>query len=495
MSGPRLATPIFYSAVILEAVVLCGLVASTRDCRIAISRHVLLYIAAALPFALALIAASRAQLPGLWGVLLLSMAMRGIAFAGPVLLSDDIYRYVWDGRVSLAGVDPYAHPPSDDALSSLRDENWARINHPTMRTIYPAGAQMLFAGLAWLAPHPNGFRAAMGLFDVLVVALIFALALGPFDSTLSSEQRRGHAARAALAYGLCPLACVESTMSGHLDSAALAGLLSALALLRTKRIAGFAVGLLLGLGAAIKLAPTLVLPFFARRRWTAALGFALGVTIFFAPFVRSGLDAFETLDAFARRWEGNAGPFALVKLALEKTITALAGASSSAQMVHLRSLDELALAVQGTFFSLHKDGPMDPQRPGAFPVTDLALAGTKALGALALLSTCIAAWRRRGGPLDQAYLVLAALVLVSPVLHPWYALWVLPLAAVRGVWPWFAFAAVLPLGYLPLFSWWTRGAWREPTWSMVAQTGTLLVAFGIWGYQRFRKSKKSSNRL
>src|SRR5260370_28880371 len=43
-----------------------------------------------------------------------------IVFAPPYL-SDDIYRYVWDGRVQAAGINPYRYVPADEHLQGLQD--------------------------------------------------------------------------------------------------------------------------------------------------------------------------------------------------------------------------------------------------------------------------------------------------------------------------------------------------------------------------------------
>jgi hypothetical protein len=75
-------------------------------------------------------------------------AVAGLALVlAPSVLSDDLYRYLWDGRVLRAGFDPYAFAPSDPALAALRDEHWAHINHPQIPTIYPPIAQGLFAAV------------------------------------------------------------------------------------------------------------------------------------------------------------------------------------------------------------------------------------------------------------------------------------------------------------------------------------------------------------
>ena len=72
-----------------------------------------------------------------------ALLFRLLAAVGEPALSDDVHRYVWDGRVQLHGVHPYRYAPADSALAELRDEGWTRINHPELRTIYPPLAELL----------------------------------------------------------------------------------------------------------------------------------------------------------------------------------------------------------------------------------------------------------------------------------------------------------------------------------------------------------------
>ena len=66
-------------------------------------------------------------------------------------ISTDLYRYLWDGRVQLAGINPYRYVPQDEALQSLRDDAVYRwINRKESPTIYPVGAQLVFWGAATL---------------------------------------------------------------------------------------------------------------------------------------------------------------------------------------------------------------------------------------------------------------------------------------------------------------------------------------------------------
>ena len=63
----------------------------------------------------------------------------------PVLPCDDIYRYVWEGKLWLNGLNPYHLAPIDDSLIPFRDPNWHKINHPDFPAIYPPLSQLWFA--------------------------------------------------------------------------------------------------------------------------------------------------------------------------------------------------------------------------------------------------------------------------------------------------------------------------------------------------------------
>ena len=115
-------------------------------------------------------------------VLGLALAMRALTLLSPPLLSTDIYRYVWDGRVQAAGINPYAYLPAAPALRALRDGGaGAEAIYPNINradyapTIYPPAAQAIFAavGLAW--PTIWGMKAAMLLFDLLGIAAALLL--------------------------------------------------------------------------------------------------------------------------------------------------------------------------------------------------------------------------------------------------------------------------------------------------------------------------------
>ncbi len=100
---------------------------------------------------------------GLILVLGLAIAMRLAIVGADPLLSTDIYRYVWDGRVQGAGINPYLFVPADPALAGLRDTAiYPHINRADYAvTAYPPVAQMFFFGVTRIAETLTAMRLAM----------------------------------------------------------------------------------------------------------------------------------------------------------------------------------------------------------------------------------------------------------------------------------------------------------------------------------------------
>src|SRR5438876_5057436 len=85
----------------------------------------------------------------------------------PPYLSDDIYRYIWDGRVQAAGINPYRYIPADPALAHLRDDAiYPRINRRNYaRTIYPPIAEAVYLLTTRVSESVTWMKATMVLFE------------------------------------------------------------------------------------------------------------------------------------------------------------------------------------------------------------------------------------------------------------------------------------------------------------------------------------------
>lgn len=211
------------------------------------------------------------------------LALQLAAFSRGSQISDDLYRYAWDGRVQAAGVDPYRYPPAAPELRDLRDP-WlwpdaatcerlgkravecSRINRPGERTIYPPVAEAWFTAVHLL---PGGSRDHH---QQLYAGLV---SLGLTGLLVGLLRRRGLDPRLAVFYAWSPLAGLDIASDAHVDVlAALLGV-GALALLARRRPA--LGGLLLGAAVAVKLYPALLLPAALRRRPLVAGGVTAAV--------------------------------------------------------------------------------------------------------------------------------------------------------------------------------------------------------------------------
>jgi len=192
-----------------------------------------------------------------WIVLVVAAAMRVPLILSPPFLSTDVYRYVWDGRVQAAGINPYRYIPADPALQSLRDAAvYPHINRGDYApTIYPPAAQVIFATVARLRPGVTAVKAAMVGFEILATVCLLRLLAAA-----------GLPAERVLIYGWNPLPVWAFAGNGHVDAAAI-GLLAAALLLRTRQRHGWA-GVVLATAALTKFLPAVVAP----ALWRQAAG-------------------------------------------------------------------------------------------------------------------------------------------------------------------------------------------------------------------------------
>lgn len=223
----------------------------------------------------------------------------GVLGAAPAL-SEDIYRYMWDGWVQVNGVNPYVHAPAAPELEALRTSWWPLINHADVPTIYPPGAQLVFALLAAIVPAWWVFKLAWLAADLGVAWLIGRLS-------------RGRSPLPLLLYLWSPLVVVEVAWSGHLEALGIAPMLGAVLLAGSATVPAWRAGALLGIGGALKFAPLAALPALGRLRGGWALGAGLLVPLLlYLPYAGAGPALFGGLRTYADVWEFNAGLYAVL---------------------------------------------------------------------------------------------------------------------------------------------------------------------------------------
>lgn len=221
-----------------------------------------------------------------------AVAFFAVTYVAEPFLSSDIYRYVWDGAVQHAGINPYRYVPGNAALTFLREPNqdvFESINRRDYApTIYPPVAQMIY----WFATFLGPSVAAMKLVMVGFVALAAAV-------LLKLLPRLGRRRTDVLLFAWCPLLVWEIGGSGHVDAAIIAWIVLAF-LFYAKRMPGWA-GFFLGLAVMTKFYPLVLLPVLWRRGdWKMPAAVAGVVVGGYAMYLSVGAKVFGFLQAYTK---------------------------------------------------------------------------------------------------------------------------------------------------------------------------------------------------
>jgi alpha-1,6-mannosyltransferase len=304
-----------------------------------------------------------------------------IALFGEPLFEDDHYRYVWDGYQTHQHGSPYSVIPEqaflDSSVPAEMQSQLSGINNPELPTIYGPVPQYLFLAahlikphLVWLS-HEQCIRLLLALFQLLGFAILmrcFKLHAHPF----------------VWLYVLNPLLYKEVALTGHFDLLFSWPLLILCLRLQSSTSKSTSIdAVLFAICAASRITALLLLPLLlirlGPRRWVSFLAQAtLGMGALYWPLLPVTLTSSESVSwsAFAQGWEFNAGWFAAWQ--------ALLG------------------------------------REGALLMS--ALAGG------VLMAVCCRQLMRNSSHFGSTVLcILAGMVLLAPVVNPWYWLWLLPL--------------------------------------------------------------------
>ena len=355
-------------------------------------------------------------------------------------LSDDIFRYVWDGRVWSSGINPYIHPPADPALAALQNDTiYAQLSHKHVPTVYPPALQLLFRFLYSLNGGFLPFRMASLLFDIgTVVLLIYWLRL-----------RRKHPGLVLL-YAWNPLIIVEFAGSGHIDSVGIFFLVAFFVLLARGRmlLASFP----FALAVLTKYAPVLLLPFVWRKfpkkqaaRFTGAL--LVAIILLFLPFIEAGPALVAGLKVYAQKWEFNASLFQLIYWPVYYLIP---------DSALISAITNRGLAP-------------DAETMRSFRV-DLALLWAKGLVGILFAIIYLYVLRRdsgKGGKQPDVelfrvwLLVFGFLAMFTTTLHPWYLAWIIPALVFFPMNSWLLLSGLIMTSYLILPQYYFLGKWEE----------------------------------
>ena len=418
-----------YLGLALLAAGLVGLAVS-GDLRAHSALFVSFYVLAGAGFAV--LATAATSLP-LRGAIVAAVVLRLIFLPAMPSLSDDYHRYVWDGRVQLAGINPYKYRPYEHALDRVPYAGRDLINHDELKTIYPPLTQAVFAGV-------EAATRALGLGDAATPradVMLFKLVFGAFDLATAAAvwflAARKLRVQATVLYLLCPAVIVQTWESAHAEAAAVFFCVLAAALLLRRRD-GWA-GIALGVAAAFKVTPLgLLVPALLGGRASPGrflAGFVPALAIPYVPYLVTG-GSFGSLFQSGTGWTGGSLVFTLL-----------------AQLTSPQLARWLAL--------------------GLFMGGAVWIAGS---------------FRGRENTAEAFAWTFTLLVLCLPVVHAWYWLTPLALGLAAGIWLPLLIGMVAPLvESLPLAAWLARARHLAVTGGAV-RAGVVLSLHRTLGILR-----------
>jgi alpha-1,6-mannosyltransferase len=370
---------------------------------------------------------SQAKRATLWIVLTGAILFRLTLLPLTPTLSDDPYRYHWDGQIQLAGQNPYIASPDSLALGSRVTPTGHPLPARDMPNIYPPLAELLFRAAARYLPGVIAFKLPFFTADLLAVLLLAAC--------LRRSSQRDF--RLAI-YAWNPLVIVEFAGTGHSDALAIAALLAAVLIIRSR------IGLstmLLAASALLKVFPVTLFPVWLRKAgwprslrswaWGLASG-ALAVACFW-PFRAALPHIPATLAYFTSHWrDNNASLFTLLRI-----------------------------------FSGHEDWA--------------AGIGEGIVAGLALWAAA-----RRLEPERAAYLIFGAILLFTPNAYPWYFTWVIPFLCFFPNPAWLLLTILQFLSYSVLIDYRILGQWH---WSPLMIWLEYAPFYAWLGWEVFRANR------
>jgi alpha-1,6-mannosyltransferase len=440
--------------------------------------YVVFFLVASAAYVVTVLCLDRAALSlgGIWAFAILFRLT--VLLTAPPTLSDDVYRYIWDGRLANAGISPYAYSVDSPLLDAFDLPERALVNNEWMASPYLPVAQAVFAAAYRVIPaSPFAFQVIAVLLDLstgLVVIGILHL--------LNLPLRRG------LIYLWNPLVIVEFAHGAHVDALMTFLMMVSLWALvsgKRRRTAGQRSESALGMHV---LGPDLLSPVALAAAtltkgipallltvvgwcwgWRRTLLFAGLVVAVLVPFglgagwgltgPLNGEGLFGALRIYGTRWNYNGGLYHWLEVALSGYRT---------------------------------PGAVPPEIVGETPIRVAKLAAATVL-ALVLI---VVASKARGcadhvRTLRLAAIPLGAYLLLTTTLHPWYVTVIIPLLPFwlrragettptgRFIWPWIYLSAAVSLSY---FTYLDPANLREYEWVRLVEymPTFLLLMWAAW---------------
>jgi hypothetical protein len=315
--------------------------------------------------------------------------------------SDDVYRYMWDGKVQASGLNPYRYTPNDTAVDSLHSQLIpASVNHPDMKSVYFPLTQWVFLGAYSLSQESIwGYKLILLIAQIATIVGLFVLL-----------KKLRIAPKYALLFALSPLPILQFGLDAHIDAVGLPLLIFGLVFyLDSKKALAY---VLFALSISIKPVALLLLPLlFLREKGIRekAKVVVIPAIILVGQFLPYTVNAnpFEALFTFASHWTFNGVVF--------ETLNLYYGNNQTSRLIC----------------------------------------------AALLVVSLLPLYRSKKDLLDVLYYSVILLLLFSPVVHPWYVAWLTVLLPFARRWSGIVYSASVSLSAYTIVQFKLYGNWEQ----------------------------------
>ncbi len=237
-----------------------------------------------------------------------------LLFAMPAL-SDDFYRFVWDGRLLANGINPYTILPAN-FINSIDYQNsieynliFSKLNSPNYYTVYPPLNQLIFAASATLSKGSLfGNVIALRIFILLAeISLLFMLIKNKYSDKFNL-------------YSFNPLIIIELNGNLHFEGVVMCFLVLALSMGVKDRKSLVFSSFLFACAVCVKMLPLIFIPLIIKQLgWKKGIFYTsmVGVftVLFFLPFLDQMLieKLFSSINLYFQKFEFNASIYYLIR--------------------------------------------------------------------------------------------------------------------------------------------------------------------------------------
>ncbi|MHC4322109.1 MAG: hypothetical protein ACYST3_07525, partial [Planctomycetota bacterium] len=341
----------------------------------------------------------------LWAIIVFSLMFRLTLL--PVTPSDDIYRYLWEGKLQLNGISPYSHPPESSSLEHLRDGFFSGINHKHLPTIYPPLTLMVFAVADCVSHTIISMKSVFLIFDILSIFILLR-----FLRVMGKDPHN------VLTYAWSPLILISFAARGHCDSLQIFLVILALYLCAIRK--NLRTVFSIALAAMSKFIFIIIAPFLipGKKLKYAVVLFAV-IAVLYLPYISAGKGLFSTLFHFGTQYHFNDSAHFLISCIC-------VGSPLASKIVTALIFGAVLLFIYKRHLNLfttndNENPPLFPPstRPRQNSLVGLAngLAGREGGG------------EKRGNiemnnfVLNYAFVAIGTFLILAPTLHPWYLTW------------------------------------------------------------------------